>query len=28
VALRGAVLPSYQDESLHFASFGLGLRIQ
>lgn len=28
VALRGAVLPSYQEESLHFTSFGLGLRIQ
>lgn len=26
--LRGAVLPDYQGESLHFASFGLGLRIQ
>lgn len=25
---RTAVLPSYQDETLHFTSFGIGLRIQ
>jgi hypothetical protein len=27
-SLRGAVLPGYQDETLSFAAFGLGLRIQ
>jgi hypothetical protein len=27
-SLRGAVLPSYQGESLSFTAFGLGLRIQ
>lgn len=27
-SLRGAVLPRYEGETLHFASFGLGLRIQ
>lgn len=27
-SLRGAVIPDYQGETLHFASFGLGLRIQ
>lgn len=27
-SLRGTVLPSYDDESLGFAAFGLGLRVQ